>query len=58
MYNLCTADDTAIDGDNPDHITWIFEKATERAASFHIAGVTYRLTQGSWTCLLYANSLL
>lgn len=39
-------DDTAIDGDNPDHITWIFEKATERAASFHIAGVTYRLTQG------------
>ena len=39
-------DDTAIDGDDPSHITWIFEKAMERAAQYGIRGVTYRLTQG------------
>ncbi|XP_077533996.1 ubiquitin-like activating enzyme 3 isoform X2 [Haemaphysalis longicornis] len=39
-------EETAIDGDNPDHIQWIHEKATERANEFNISGVTYRLTQG------------
>ena len=39
-------DDTAIDGDDPSHITWIFEKAMERAAQYGIRGITYRLTQG------------
>ncbi|EGD72325.1 NEDD8-activating enzyme E1 catalytic subunit [Salpingoeca rosetta] len=38
--------DDQIDGDNPEHITWLFEKARERAAEFGIGGVTYRLTQG------------
>jgi len=42
---------TPIDGDDPQHITWIHEKANERAAQFNISGVTYRLTQvlRSWT---------
>jgi len=35
-----------IDGDDPQHITWIFEKALERANNYGIRGVTYRLTQG------------
>ncbi|KAL3215430.1 hypothetical protein MRX96_034142 [Rhipicephalus microplus] len=39
-------EETAIDGDNPDHIQWIHEKATERASEYNISGVTYRLTQG------------
>ncbi|XP_065291555.1 NEDD8-activating enzyme E1 catalytic subunit isoform X2 [Dermacentor albipictus] len=39
-------DNTPIDGDNPDHIQWIHEKATERASEYNISGVTYRLTQG------------
>ena len=37
----------SIDGDNPDHIMWIFEKSQERAAEYGIQGVTYRLTQGT-----------
>jgi len=36
----------AIDGDDPEHIKWILEKAQERASQFNISGVTYRLTQG------------
>ena len=36
----------AIDGDDPQHVTWIMERAQERAATYGIAGVTYRLTQG------------
>lgn len=40
------SDDEKIDGDNPNHIKWIFAKATERANQFGIRGVTYRLTQG------------
>eukprot|EP00053_Salpingoeca_punica_P010652 m.95535 g.95535 ORF g.95535 m.95535 type:complete len:435 (-) comp15455_c0_seq1:321-1625(-) len=39
-------EDQTIDGDDPEHIKWLFEKACERAAEYGIAGVTYRLTQG------------
>lgn len=35
-----------LDGDDPDHIQWIFQKALERASQYNIRGVTYRLTQG------------
>ncbi|XP_063952349.1 NEDD8-activating enzyme E1 catalytic subunit-like [Lytechinus pictus] len=35
-----------IDGDDPSHVQWIFEKAQLRADEFNINGVTYRLTQG------------
>lgn len=35
-----------IDGDDPQHINWIYEKAAERAAQFSIQGLTYRLVQG------------
>ncbi len=35
-----------LDKDDPEHITWIYEKALLRAAEFKIAGVTYSLTQG------------
>uniref|UniRef100_A0A8C5D746 NEDD8-activating enzyme E1 catalytic subunit n=1 Tax=Gouania willdenowi TaxID=441366 RepID=A0A8C5D746_GOUWI len=38
--------ETSLDGDNPEHIQWVFKKSIERAAEFHITGVTYRLTQG------------
>ena len=38
-------DPVPIDGDDPQHITWIYEKATERASQFNISGVSYRLTQ-------------
>jgi hypothetical protein len=36
-------DEVAIDGDDPAHITWIFEKSLERATHYGIQGVTYRL---------------
>uniref|UniRef100_A0A671UHN9 NEDD8-activating enzyme E1 catalytic subunit n=1 Tax=Sparus aurata TaxID=8175 RepID=A0A671UHN9_SPAAU len=36
-----------LDGDNPEHIQWVFERAQERAAEFSITGVTYRLTQAT-----------
>jgi ubiquitin-activating enzyme E1 C len=35
-------DEVSIDGDDPAHITWIFEKAMERATHYGIQGVTYR----------------
>lgn len=35
-----------VDGDDPAHVQWICDKAKERAESFNIQGVTYRLTQG------------
>uniref|UniRef100_A0A452RVS9 NEDD8-activating enzyme E1 catalytic subunit n=1 Tax=Ursus americanus TaxID=9643 RepID=A0A452RVS9_URSAM len=35
-----------LDGDDPDHIQWIFQKSLERASQYNIRGVTYRLTQG------------
>lgn len=39
-------DGAALDGDDPEHIQWVFEKSLERAAEYNITGVTYRLTQG------------
>jgi ubiquitin-activating enzyme E1 C len=39
-------DDVQLDGDDPHHIAWIYERARERAAQFGISGVTFRLTQG------------
>ncbi|XP_070149936.1 NEDD8-activating enzyme E1 catalytic subunit isoform X1 [Polyergus mexicanus] len=38
--------DCAIDGDDPQHINWIYEKSIERATQFGIQGLTYRLVQG------------
>jgi hypothetical protein len=38
--------DTKLDNDNPEHIQWLFETASERAREFMITGVTYSLTQG------------
>ncbi|KAK2165259.1 hypothetical protein NP493_1376g01057 [Ridgeia piscesae] len=35
-----------IDGDDPDHIKWIYEHAVDRANQYGITGVDYRLTQG------------
>ncbi|KZS09384.1 Nedd8-activating enzyme E1 catalytic subunit [Daphnia magna] len=35
-----------IDGDDPNHISWIYEKALQRANKYGILGVTYRLAQG------------
>uniref|UniRef100_A0A3P8Q9W8 NEDD8-activating enzyme E1 catalytic subunit n=1 Tax=Astatotilapia calliptera TaxID=8154 RepID=A0A3P8Q9W8_ASTCA len=39
-------DDVSLDGDDPEHIQWVYQKSLERAAEFSITGVTYRLTQG------------
>ncbi|XP_030624023.1 NEDD8-activating enzyme E1 catalytic subunit isoform X1 [Chanos chanos] len=39
-------DGVTLDGDNPEHIQWVFQRSQERAAEFNISGVTYRLTQG------------
>ncbi|XP_030061091.1 NEDD8-activating enzyme E1 catalytic subunit isoform X2 [Microcaecilia unicolor] len=36
----------SLDGDDPDHIQWIFQQSLKRASQFNIGGVTYRLTQG------------
>lgn len=36
----------ALDGDDPEHVTWVFEKAQERANNFNITGLCYRLVQG------------
>ncbi|KAI9254467.1 hypothetical protein BDA99DRAFT_518490 [Phascolomyces articulosus] len=38
--------DTKYDTDNPEHISWLYRTATERAEKFNISGVTYSLTQG------------
>jgi len=35
-----------LDGDDPQHVTWVYEKAQERADSFNITGLSYRLVQG------------
>ena len=36
----------SLDGDNPDHMQWAFEKAQDRAREYGIQGVTYRLAKG------------
>ncbi|MCJ1389292.1 hypothetical protein MMC18_002148 [Xylographa bjoerkii] len=35
-----------LDTDDPEHITWLYQKALARAQDFNIPGVTYSLTQG------------
>lgn len=39
-------DGVTVDGDDPAHIQWIFEKSLDRAKEYGIEGITYRLTQG------------
>jgi NEDD8-activating enzyme E1 len=36
----------ALDGDDPEHVSWVYEKAQERANKFNITGFSYRLVQG------------
>uniref|UniRef100_A0A182J5J4 NEDD8-activating enzyme E1 catalytic subunit n=1 Tax=Anopheles atroparvus TaxID=41427 RepID=A0A182J5J4_ANOAO len=38
--------EVALDGDDPQHVSWVYEKAQERADSFNITGLSYRLVQG------------
>ena len=38
--------DDALDTDDPEHITWLFQKALARAQEFNIPGVTHSMTQG------------
>lgn len=38
--------DKKIDGDDPDHIQWLYDLASARAEKYNIAGVTWSLTQG------------
>ena len=38
--------DVSVDGDDPNHISWIYEKACERSQAYGIGGVTYLLTKG------------
>lgn len=38
--------DDALDTDDPEHITWLYQKALARAQEFNIPGVTYSMTQG------------
>ena len=35
-----------MDTDDPEHIDWLFNKASRRAQEFKIEGVTWSLTQG------------
>jgi ubiquitin-activating enzyme E1 C len=35
-----------LDTDDPDHIEWLFQRASSRANEFKIEGVTWALTQG------------
>lgn len=35
-----------MDTDDPEHISWLFKVASERAKDFKIEGVTWTLTQG------------
>jgi NEDD8-activating enzyme E1 len=35
-----------LDTDDPEHITWLYKMALERANQFNIPGVTYSMTQG------------
>ena len=38
--------DRKLDKDDPEHITWLYNVASKRAADFKIEGVTWSLTQG------------
>ncbi|ORY08853.1 NEDD8-activating enzyme E1 catalytic subunit [Clohesyomyces aquaticus] len=38
--------DITLDNDDPEHITWLYQKALTRAQEFNIPGVTYSMTQG------------
>lgn len=38
--------DSALDGDDPQHVSWVYEKSQERANSYNITGLSYRLVQG------------
>lgn len=38
--------DITLDNDDPEHITWLYQKALKRAQEFNISGVTYSMTQG------------
>ncbi|KAK5165680.1 hypothetical protein LTR04_000992 [Oleoguttula sp. CCFEE 6159] len=38
--------DITLDTDDPEHITWLYQKALARAQEFNIPGVTYSMTQG------------
>lgn len=38
--------DMTLDNDDPEHITWLYQKALARAKEFNIPGVTYSMTQG------------
>lgn len=38
--------DITLDTDDPEHITWLYTTALERARQFNIEGVTYQMTQG------------
>ena len=44
-------EETKLDGDDPEHIRWLLDKATARATEFNISGVTYSLTPVSYTHL-------
>ncbi|KEZ44563.1 hypothetical protein SAPIO_CDS3592 [Scedosporium apiospermum] len=35
-----------LDKDDPEHVTWIYQKALQRAREFNISGITYSFTQG------------
>lgn len=41
-----TFKDKKLDTDDPEHIEWLFQKASSRADEFKIEGVTWSLTQG------------
>ncbi|KAF4124163.1 ubiquitin-activating enzyme E1 C [Geosmithia morbida] len=36
-----------LDKDDPEHVTWLYNKALARSKEFNIPGVTYSLTQGT-----------
>ena len=39
-------DSKKLDNDDPEHVTWLYEVASKRAAEYNIQGVTWSLTQG------------